>query len=589
MAHRVADTEANSASYDFLAPPQEVDELGRLGAYRVLKVLGTGGMGVVFEAEDVQLKRKVALKVMPPSRAASETARKRFLREAQATAAIEHDQIVAIHQVGEDRGLPYLAMQLLKGESLDERLEREPQLPAVEVLRLGREIACGLAAAHQQGLIHRDIKPANIWLEAGDQRVKILDFGLVRAVVDDAQVTQTGMLVGTPAYMSPEQTRNQPMDARSDLFSLGTLLYRMSTGRQPFLASDTIATLLAVATAQPPPPHEWNPDVPRSLSSLIMRLLAKDPNDRPASAQAVVEAIEAIEGAPCAEAPGVREGDDFATLTISPVHRNPPRRRGRQRLWALGIGGASLVALVSLLLGTGLVRTTPRKSNLASGPSPRSDQRSFVKSAPTPALTIPPADPGRADRRAAEWVLKLGGQVEVTPWDGGPGIDVRQLAALPAKPFWVERIRLVAIKQVTDAGLENLAGLTRLHGLWLPETRITDAGLIHVRGLTALQGINLVQTPISDRGLEQLQGLKKLEALYLDGTGVTDRGLRFLKDLARLRELGLRWTQVSDEGLEQLERFGLKNLRTLHLGGTKITDAGVERFQAALPRCQIQR
>src|SRR5262249_37743195 len=155
--------------------------LGRLGSYRILKELGAGGMGMVFLAEDPQLRRLIALKVMAPALAADETARKRFLREAQATAALHHDHVVTIHQVAEDRGVPFLAMEMLGGESLDSRLQREGHLTLAETLRIGREIASGLDAAHEQKLIHRDIKPANIWLEARKgqpSRVKILDFGL---------------------------------------------------------------------------------------------------------------------------------------------------------------------------------------------------------------------------------------------------------------------------------------------------------------------------------------------------------------------------------------------------------------------------
>ena len=218
---------------DFLAPSQAADELGRLGCYRVLKVLGHGGMGVVFEAEDPQLRRKVALKAMLPTLAASETARKRFLREAQTAAAIEHDHIVPIFQVGEDRGVPFIAMPLLKGEPLDRRLLRESRLPLSEVIRIGRETAAGLAAAHKKGLIHRDIKPANLWLEETG-RVKILDFGLARAAADSGQLTQSGAIIGTPAYMAPEQVDGKTLDARCDLFSLGCVLYRLSTGELPF-------------------------------------------------------------------------------------------------------------------------------------------------------------------------------------------------------------------------------------------------------------------------------------------------------------------------------------------------------------------
>jgi serine/threonine protein kinase len=281
--------------YPFLGLPQEAGELGRLGPYRILKPLGAGGMGLVFQAEDIQLKRPVALKVMQPSYSQDNEARVRFLREARAVAAIEHEHIVTIYQVGEDRGLPFLAMQFLRGETLEDRLRRERQLPIDEVLRIGREIAAGLAAAHERGLIHRDIKPANIWLEAGSGRVKILDFGLARAA-DDAHLTRTGTVMGTPEYMSPEQARGKGAEARSDLFSLGCVLYDMCAGQSPFQAQETMAVLLAVAAKTPRALTELNPKVPELLVILIMRLLAKHPDDRPASAAQVVEAFRRIEG-----------------------------------------------------------------------------------------------------------------------------------------------------------------------------------------------------------------------------------------------------------------------------------------------------
>ena len=242
-------------SFDFLAPPQEPDELGRLGPYRISKVLGAGGMGIVFQAEDPQLKRPVALKALKPILAASEPARQRFLREAQATAAIKHDHIVTIYQVGEDRGVPFLAMEFLEGEPLDARLNREGRLAVSELVRVGREVAEGLAAAHKRGLIHRDIKPGNIWLEGDTGRVRILDFGLSLAVGDEVTLTEPGMVAGTPAYMAPEQVRGEGIDNRSDLFSLGCMLYRACTGLLPFQARDTMFTLLSVALEQPRSPR----------------------------------------------------------------------------------------------------------------------------------------------------------------------------------------------------------------------------------------------------------------------------------------------------------------------------------------------
>jgi serine/threonine protein kinase len=289
--------------YDFLAPAQGPSELGRLGPYRVLGVLGAGGMGVVFRAEDPQLERAVALKAMLPALAASPSAKQRFLREAKAAAALDDDHIVQIYQVGEDRGIPFLAMQFLKGETLDGLLRRVNHLPVPEAMRIGREIAEGLAAAHAQGLIHRDIKPANIWLEAAQAgsdragRVKILDFGLARAVSPDQQITQSGAILGTPAYMSPEQSGGKAVDHRADLFSLGCVIYQTVTGVSPFQSSDPVTTLIAVATEQPRPLRELDPGIPVELDDVVMRLLCKDPAGRPASAGYIVESLRSIEKA----------------------------------------------------------------------------------------------------------------------------------------------------------------------------------------------------------------------------------------------------------------------------------------------------
>ena len=298
---------------DFLAPAQQPDEIGRLGMYRILKVLGAGGMGVVYKAEDPGLKRLVAIKAMLPAIAASASAKKRFLREAQAAAAIRHNNIVTIFQVGEDRGIPFLAMEFLEGESLDDRLKREATLPLADVLRIGREMAEGMAAAHERGLIHRDIKPANTWLEAspgrkaspggtaspgrksGEIHVKILDFGLARSTDDQAHLTQSGSIIGTPAYMAPEQGRGETLDARCDLWSLGVVLYRMCTGELPFKGADTVSTLMAVAMNNPSPPAQMNADIPAGLSQLVMKLLKKEPAKRIASAQEVADNLRQLE------------------------------------------------------------------------------------------------------------------------------------------------------------------------------------------------------------------------------------------------------------------------------------------------------
>ena len=193
-------------------------------------------------------------------------------------------------------------MQFLKGLTLDNFLKKKQgnktgvPLPLDHVLKLGREIAKGLAAAHDVGLIHRDIKPANLWLDSSaGGRVKILDFGLARAAEGDSQLTQIGVIVGTAAYMAPEQAKSSRIDNRADLFSLGCVLYRLCSGRLPFQGRDTTELLISVAMDTPTPVHELNPELPPNLSRLVMKLLAKKPEDRPASAKAVVEAIQALE------------------------------------------------------------------------------------------------------------------------------------------------------------------------------------------------------------------------------------------------------------------------------------------------------
>jgi len=280
---------------NFLAPPQAADEIGRLGTYRVQAILGRGGMGVVFRAQDPHLERLVALKAMLPSLATSPAAKERFFREAKAAAALKHPHIVTIFQVGEDRGAPFLAMEFLEGESLDDRVKREVRVPVPEILRIGKEMANGLAAAHAKGLIHRDIKPGNIWLEGNEGHVKILDFGLARAVAEQTSLTQSGAIIGTPAYMAPEQACGKKVDHRCDLFSLGCVLYRMCTGELPFTGPDTIAIIAALALETPQAPRELNPHVPQALSELVMQLLAKNPEERPKSAKIVADALSAME------------------------------------------------------------------------------------------------------------------------------------------------------------------------------------------------------------------------------------------------------------------------------------------------------
>ncbi|MBI1831111.1 MAG: serine/threonine protein kinase [Planctomycetes bacterium] len=405
------------AEYAFLSPPQLADEIGRLGCYRVLGVLGQGGMGIVFKAEDSQLNRPVALKVIKPAYL-DENGRQRFLREARAMAAVKHDHIVTLYQVTQEGPVSFLAMEFLQGETLEHWPQRGDQATVSQILRVGREIASGLAAAHAAGLIHRDIKPANIWLEAPKGRVKILDFGLARAGADNSRLTRLGAVVGTPAYMAPEQAQGKPVDFRCDLFSLGCVLYRLCTGCAPFRENTVQETLIAVATRDPMPPHQVNPQIPKGLSDLVMKLLAKKPEDRPLSAQAVVDGLKVLQ----AERTAVVAGRKSGPLPVVKGQPAPERAAAPKRtlpsswsLWWIGAGGiaaagGALVIVAALVVAFWLRRDPP---------------------------PIEPV-PGDEDKSRADNPVKVPPVKQILTFDGNTKVEVKSLRLPRSAPVTLE-------------------------------------------------------------------------------------------------------------------------------------------------------
>jgi len=347
---------------DFLSPPDQPRQLGRLDHYAITAVVGRGGMGIVLKAFDSTLHRVVAIKVLAPQLATSSEARTRFLREARAAAAISHDHVVTIHAVDEANGMPYLVMQFIAGVSLQDRLDRSGALPLREILRIGMQTASGLAAAHAHGLVHRDIKPANILLENGIERVKITDFGLARAV-DDGSLTQSGTVAGTPQFMAPEQARGEAVDHRADLFSLGSVLYTMCTGRAPFRADSALAVLRRVSEDTPSPIQDINPDIPAWLAAVIGKLHAKDPGQRYQSAAEVAEILRQhlhqLQGFQAEPLPlGTRVPPPATVTFIQPK----PRRIVRWLAW--GAAAAVFLALATGLTLNSYWRTSAQVENL---------------------------------------------------------------------------------------------------------------------------------------------------------------------------------------------------------------------------------
>jgi serine/threonine protein kinase len=531
---------------NYLAPSDDPRMLGRLGVYEIAGVIGCGGMGMVLKALDPPLNRYVAIKVLGPELALSAAARQRFAREAKAAAAVVHPNVMAIHAVAEADGLPYFVMRYVPGPTVAKRVQKSGALPVVEVVRIGMQVAAGLAAAHAQGLVHRDIKPANILLEEGVERVTITDFGLARAV-DDASLTRSGVIAGTPQYMSPEQAGGRPVDHRSDLFSLGSVLYELCTGRPPFVAEGSLALLRRVAEDQPRPIREINPDVPDWLVAIVDHLLAKVPAERFQSAAEVASLLEA-----------------YLAHLQQPLTVPPPplsfARAGQAKTWKAKLlpmtrrARLLSVLLTICVLGSFVFLVS---AFLQDKPYPVDAEHALV------VLNKLGAKITRSDTLSGHPIIAV--DLKHTPTTDG---DLIYLKALP-------QLQSLDLRktQVTDTGVKHLAGLTQLWRLDLSGTALSDAGLPPVTSLQRLRELYLGQTGVTDVGLEYLAALPQLERLGLEATGVTDAGMKHVGRLRQLLYLNVGRTKIADAGVKEL--VGLTELRVLCLYLTGITDAAI--------------
>ncbi|HWP42757.1 MAG TPA: serine/threonine-protein kinase, partial [Blastocatellia bacterium] len=268
--------------------------------YRIEEKIGEGGMGKVYRAVHVHMDNTVAIKILHPHLSSDQTALERFRREARAAAYIRHPNAVAVTDFGvaKDSGIAYLVMEFLEGVELRQKIKQQKQLDFEETFFIVQQTCAALQAAHTKGIIHRDLKPDNIWLlpsEDGIARVKVLDFGIakLKTSTETSALTQQGMIVGTPYYMSPEQCRGEELDARSDIYSMGVILYEMMTGEVPFQASTPVGVVLKHANEQPRPPRELRTELPNTLEEVILRALKKKREDRQESAVQLAQELEA--------------------------------------------------------------------------------------------------------------------------------------------------------------------------------------------------------------------------------------------------------------------------------------------------------
>ncbi len=664
---------AEDIDLSFLQPSTAAGSLGRLRHYEIREVVGRGGCGVVLKAFDEKLERLVAIKIMLPELAATSPARKRFLREARATAAIRHENVVSIYAV-EEQPLPFLVMEYIEGQTLQQKLDQHGPLDVNEVLRMGQQIASGLQAAHAKGLIHRDIKPGNLLLDNDSGQIKITDFGLARTA-DDASVTQSGVIAGTPLYMSPEQAQGRDIDHRSDLFSLGSVLYVMCSGRPPFRAPNSIAVLLRVVEEQPRPIQSIIPEVPAWLAAIIARLHAKAPAERLGSAQEVAELLArcqvelnqhgrvdlasdelpaVLAAASASQEPandiradrvGLASSAQFASPESSlPTALKP--RFGRNRwftaaamaiilLTALGLTEATgvtnvrstIIRLFSaegtlivevddpgvsvtidgeelVITGAGAkeIRLKPGQYKVLASKDGKLVRQELVTvttngrqvvrvSKEAPPATIGLSQPSvpivtsAEQRKALEWVLSVGGQLDVVT--SGTSRRLKKGDPLPAGPFKVNSVNLEGVEpnSVDDDSIEFLQGMPHIDLLVLRAAPVAvgDAGIAKLAtypGITNARQLSVGAIPMTDEGMVHLRQFRELTFLNMNDLPITAAGLNHLRDVPLTALWLISCRRVDDEGAAAIAR--LEKLTELRVDFAPLTDAGVAHL-ATLP------
>ena len=601
--------------------PSMTASVRHLGPYAIHGEIGRGGMGVVLKAFDTKLNRPVAIKVLTPRVADGKAAREQFLREARAAAVIKNPHVVTVHSVDEIDGEPYIVMEYVSGKSLQRRLKTQPPLEIDEIVRIGLEVAQGLGAAHAQGLVHRDVKPSNILLEGPQQTVKLTDFGLACCLFE-GNLTETCEVVGTPLYMSPEQSRGADFDYRSDLFSLGSVLYTLCTGQPAFDASNLYAIARRVSDDIPRPIHELRPDVPSWLVETIERLMAKDPSERFQNAADMISVFQYhVSGhgdlpAISPKRPAKKRRDQRIRGKRPPFSKAallvcslsllialaaiPPESVANFAMSAIQIvrGDGTLVVevddpKVQVLIDEGDIVISGAGSNTVRLRPGKHDVRATKNGVPflSQEVTITrrgrrlvrvlwnlpdssqPVGPELAVRRkSAQWVLGLGGHVQIEIF--GILANVVDAEALPPREFRADYVFLSRNKNANDGNIQNLTGLASLRRLYLANTSITDAAMQHIAKLTQLEILAIARTGLTDAGTPHLSHLIQLDKLDIAGTRVSDQGLEDICRLTALTRLNLNTTDVTDAGLYNLVR--LKHLEVLCLVNTQITDASVE-------------
>lgn len=504
-----------------------------LGNYVLLEKIGAGGMGQVYKAEHRRMKRVVAIKVLPPHIVKSPDTLRRFQREVEAAARLEHPNIVTAHDADEFQGVHYLVMQFVEGSDLLSIVRKHGPFPLGKAIELTIQIGKGLEHAHGQGIVHRDIKPANVLLDLHGA-VKILDMGLARfekpaapalmTSPDDAsatEITMSGSVIGTVDYMSPEQAMDaKTSDHRSDIYSLGCTLHFLLTAR-PVYGGDNFMQRL-VAHREAPLPSLVN--VPPELDATFRRMIAKKPDDR---YQKIADAVRDLERSFKAAQAWTKAHP--AAAPVSTEGSLPP---------AVNKGLEETIVHAEIPLASSRLRQL-----LADDFSINADKISLRQK-------------NVCDGDLAE--LTIMSNLEALDLEGTP---------------------------ITDAGLAHLSRLVQLQRLDLSGTSVTDAGLAHLTSLGGLRRLFLAETAITDAGMPHLAHFTHLNRLSLSGTKISDAGLLHLAKLRQLAALDFSYTRIGDKSLNYLRH--LSALQEIDLSGTRFSSAGLRALVRLLPKTEI--
>ena len=602
-----------------------------LGNYLLMEKIGAGGMGQVFKAQHLRMKRIVAIKLLPSAMTKDKEAIARFEREVEAAAKISHPNIVAAFDADCANGVHFLVMELVEGSDLSALVKKHGPLSVGKTISYILQAAQGLEAAHKKGIVHRDIKPANLLLSS-DGVVKILDMGLARlsGAVDDptlAELTQTGAVMGTIDYMAPEQALNsKTADARADIYSLGVTLWYLLSGRAMYAEGSAIQKLLAHREQPIPPLTDACPEVTLEIAAVFQRMVAKRPKDR---FQSMTEVIAALTGCSPSPTPGAMKhpADMFAGVfddntsappcdvnaatelydRVDTAASQPVPRRGL--FIVAGLVLAAVIAGLAWSVVAHLRTTTPLVT--ANGrPTPVPAPASNIVAAPTPTTNLPQP---WTETEALAWVLDQRGSARLQPLQGD-AVEIHEAAQIPMGEFHIESLHLAGMRGDIDSQVARWRGLTALRELDLSETELSLTGATQLERLPALTSLNVQGCPLGDEGSKALGRLTRLTFLRVGESvliplesafpvspsqRMTDNGLTALRTLSRLETLSLSSRHVTEAGVVglieycpdlvslQIERVSLKDsaveslanlrhLRTLGLMQSELTDGAIE-------------